>query len=364
MEFVATTGSPSTVTSTTLSINADFCKHDPSKRKPIVPAKPKYIPPMPTPTPMASLGKLNQQKLAALAKYTGHQQLILECQKQNSQACLAIENKQNRSNSNNNNYVKSTSRTEQQSDEVDNLTRLKSKQFSCSQPADNLRSQSLSPHSIDDSGVGIKSTFTSISPYKAVEYKDPAKQIRLKQGTAKLMPFLAATTTTTKSTTMPIESTSHRKHSDEFSLDNNSKQHLEEVLAQQQRLLNDNVKESCNSRLRILLGKKQRSASNSLDGAFVTTSAYSTVTYGALPQHAQKPTTSSSDLNISTIGTKNLQQMLFKEVKKNCRLIQEKHLIEKRLPQQYYKPLDEQSDQLVMCNSKIFSFLFIFVDIL
>lgn len=129
-----------------------------------------------------------------------------------------------------------------------------------------------------------------------------------------------------------------------------NKQQLEQMLAQQQRMFNENGKENSNNRLKMLLGKKQRSTSSSLDGTNLGAMANAAAAAAANSTnsgHSVAAVASTSDLNLTTFGA-NKHQMIFSEVKQNCRLIQEKHLVEKRRPQQHYRPIDGQQHTDVM----------------
>lgn len=363
--------------------NADLTKQEPLKRvKPAIPMKPKYIPPNP-------IGKLNHQKLAALTKASAkptNQQQLTSIQKQvpaishvgewNNRCqdillddchqsdkhrdapeaeCkqLGPNNNEDDRNGNHNNDAK----------RMEKIKANRSVDYSISMKVEHRlrggRSQDVNQpaqDSIDASSGGQKKPEHQSRPKHRASLtnemchtKSHPVDVRIK-----VVPVNAVETDMSKSA---VCTSLNRKHSLDISLDS-SKQHLEQVLAHQQRLLADSSRENGNSRLRILLGKKQRSTSNSLDGTKLASAQTTTssLTLGS-QAHLQMSTASSSDLNISTIGAKNLQhKMLYDEVKQNCRLIQERYLIEKRPPQQHYRQLDGQSPEELVMLIKVHSF--------
>lgn len=417
MIMTTTTSAVSMATSSTTSagpINSDMCKQEPLKRiKPAIPMKPKYIPPLPTPASIANIGKLNQQKLAALAKATSHQlqhQRHQQIQKSQfivpsspnmgcSKNCCGIfppndprhihqeQHHQAKvdphigSNSNNNNNSKNSNNNNGTPPEgpAGQLNTFANDNRLDTTNEDNAQSDDayLTTSSQDSIDGGIATESSSSLSSSSGGFKDPDYQLRTEQYVAaKESEYLRMSLPSTNTQSPPnhFEETNHcvrrtavepspaRKFSIDLSFDSpkgsppahtSNKQHLEQVLAQQQRLMGDHAKG--NNRLQSLLGKKQRSTSNSLDGTKLATASAAASASGLTNQpHAQISTTSSSDLNISTIGAKNQQhKLLHDEMKQNCRLIQEKHLIEKRMPQQHYKPVDgyQPEEQVMIINS-------------
>lgn len=379
-------------TSASMPLSTNEQQQEPTKRiKPAIPVKPKFIPPISTPT---SINRLNQQQLAALVRSTGqqlNQQLVLQSSHgphqqimSNSDAAhRSIETaaqmplrdlhnsqnhiveitdeqpygKQSKNNSNRNHNQRGVHNTWIESvsesfiSNADVKSERKLAKTSSSMSTNRLlesneqvdrKDNHIDGHCVHQSPIPLSPgrkksqrpsvmAAVSIKSNEANESQSHHRPVHIQS-----IDFPRDTTDNTSGTAILSHHPPFSKFNADWNSDrSNHKQQLEQVLAQQQRLYGENGKENSSSRLKILLGKKQRSTSNSLDGSKF---GASTNTSGHMPISS---TVSTSDLNL--IGCKNRQNhSIYNEMKQNCCPIQEKHLIEKRWPQESNQPVDVQ----------------------